>query len=95
MKFKNPFNTKDVFSVVCVVAFFCLLVGLILLVYTTGYEKGVEVGKGSVITNPYKVYSDLRIEPLSETGLLGIVDGSYLEKVLKTDTLKPPFSDKK
>jgi hypothetical protein len=87
MKFRDA---SENFVLILLIIVVCVLAG-------GGYWLGYKArdGRNSIIKKPFKVYEDLRIEPMTEQGLLGVVDGDYLEKMLKTNALKPPFNDEK
>jgi CBS domain-containing protein len=61
---------------------------------------GVAFGAGYVVRGmkeeklvrrPMKVYSDLRIVPFEEPGVVGIVDAGDVERYLKVSYSTPPF----
>lgn len=69
--------------------FILLILGVATLMFFIGYEAGK--GKKRVIQRPYKIYSDLTIQPMSESGLVGIIDKRDLESFLEIrDSI--PFS---
>ena len=68
-----------------------VLVGLAGLMFGAGYmARGMRIEK--LVKRPLKVYSDLRIVPFEEPGVVGVVDARDIEKFLKVSSYSiPPF----